>query len=148
MAAKKSKHAIPVPLYAIAVSDAITSGDVNKMTEIRDQVFTHMAAAADIEHLLPELEKAINSKGGVIRPLYGVTIQDALARGDANEIASLKAEVASYNSLLLSDPTANSSPVLPYGIAIQDAKANGDEAEVKRLTALANNLLAQLKATQ
>ncbi len=147
MATKKNRTAIAIPLYAVAVSDAIASGDANKMTEIRDQVFTHMATATDVERLLPELEKAIGSKGGVIRPLYAVTIQDALARGDANEIASLKAEAASYNSLLLSTTTDNGPSILPYGVAIQDAKASGNEAEVKRLTALANTLLAKLNAT-
>ena len=147
MAAPQTNYGGVVPLYGVAMSDAMASGDVNKMTAIRDQAFAHLAADAEVARLLPELEKAIQSKGGLIRPLYAVTIQDALARGDAAEIARLKAEVASYNTMLT--PGASyPGPIPPYGVAIQDAKARGDEAEVKRLTALAESLLAQLNATK
>jgi hypothetical protein len=135
----------PMPLYAVAMSDAIASGDVNAMIAARDAAFDHLAAAQDVTRLLPALESALKAKGAVIRPLYAVTIQDTLARGNAAEIANLKAELASYASLL--DAQAKTpSPMVPYGVAIQDAKARGDSAEVARLTALAQSLLAQLNA--
>ena len=87
-------------LYAVPIQEAITSGDIAKMNQIRDEAFAYLASASDIERLLPELEKAIQAKGGPIRVLYGVSIQDAIARGDQAEIARLKAEVAYYSRLL------------------------------------------------
>ena len=130
------------PMYAVAMNEAIASGDTAKLSAARDAAFAHLAAAADVARLLPQLESAIKSKGGVIRPLYAVTIQDAIARGDNVEIARIKSELASYNNLL--GGVSAHPPVTPYGVAIQDAKARGDDLEVKRLTALAETLLAQL----
>lgn len=145
MSSKSDNHGHPMPLYAVAMSDAIASGDAAKMSATRDAALAHLSTSADVARLLPELEKAIKSKGGIIRPLYAVTIQDAIARGDAGELSRLKAEVASYSSMLSSGASANAA-VLPYGVAIQDATARGDTAEVARLTALAQSLLGQLNA--
>ncbi|MFZ6746218.1 DUF1843 domain-containing protein [Undibacterium sp. JH2W] len=130
------------PMYAVAMSDAIASGDAAQLSAAREAAFSHLAAAADVARLLPELESAIKSKGGVIRPLYAVTIQDAVARGDAVEIARLKTELTTYNNLL--GGASAFHPVTPYGVAIQDAQARGDHAEVDRLKAYAQSLLAQL----
>ncbi len=99
MNSKKSKQSPVRVLYGPAVSEAIASGDVAEMTEIRKQVFDYLGSVADIERLLPELEKAIESKGGGIRTLYAVTIQEAAASGDKAEIARIKAEVAYYNRM-------------------------------------------------
>lgn len=140
----------PIPLYGMAINDAIASGDGAKMRAVRDAAHDHLATAGEVMRLLPALETAIQSTGnggGVIRPLYAVTIQDALARGDAAEIARLKAEVASYSTTLASGSAAN-MPIVPYGVAIQDAKTRGDSAEVQRLTALAQSLMGQLNATK
>lgn len=132
-----------VPLYASAMTDAIASDDMSQMEEMRNQALDQLAAAAEIEKMLPELDKAINARGGVIRPLYGVTIQDALAKGDPAEVARLRAEVSAY-AKQLPQSVSQGTPTLPYGIAIQDAKARGDDAEVERLTRLAESLMAQL----
>lgn len=148
MSAKSENHGHPIPPYGIAMTEAIASGDAAKMSAARDAAFTHLAASADVTRLLPELEKAIKAKGGVIRPLYGVTIQDALARGDAAELSRLKGEVASYSAMLGGGASVGNATVMPYGVAIQDAKGRGDEAEVQRLTALAQSLLSQLNATK
>ena len=99
MTPEKPGHG-PLPPYGNAMTEAIGSGDVAKMQQVRDQALAHLSAAADITKLLPALEKAIQSKGGPIRPLYAVAIQDAVARGDAAEIARIKAELASYTKLL------------------------------------------------
>ena len=53
------------------------------------------------KRLLPELEKAIQAKGGPIRVLYGVSIQDAIARGDQAEIARLKGRSGLLQSLVV-----------------------------------------------
>ena len=131
-------------LYEDIVTSAIDKGDVKEMSSVRQDVLAHIARSKDLERLLPALDSAISSKGGIIRPLYAVTIQDVLARGNAAEISSLKAEVDAY-SRLISNSSAH-IPITPYGQAIQDAKARGDAAEVARLTAHAEALLAKLKA--
>lgn len=131
-------------LYGDIVTKAIDTGDVKEMTSVRQDVVAHLAQSKDLERLLPALDAAITGKGGVIRPLYAVTIQDVLARGNATEIAHLRAEVGAYQALL-SGPGTHGS-ITPYGQAIQDAKARGDAAEVARLTAHAQALLAQLKS--
>ena len=95
--------------------------------------------------LLPQVEKALATQGGPVRPLYAVTIQDALARGDQAEIARIKGEIAAYAQLIANPETAP-MPVTPYGVAIQQAKDRGDQAEVERLTKVAEGLLAQLNA--
>ena len=143
-----AKQSLPIPLYGMAINDAISSGDAAKMSAVRDAAYQHLATAADVTRLLPALENAIKAKGGVIRPLYAVTIQDALARGDAGELARLKAEVASYAAALSGNAAAANGPILPYGVAIQDATARGDTAEVQRLTTLAQSLMAQLTAAK
>lgn len=150
MSANSANHGHPIPPYGIAMTDAIASGDTAKMSAARDAAFAHLATSADVARLLPELEKAIKAKGGPIRPLYAVTIQDAVARGDAAELSRLKGEVASYSALLngVGTGAVGNATVMPYGVAIQDAKGRGDEAEVQRLTALAQSLLAQLNATK
>lgn len=146
MSNAKENYRPAIPLYGIAMSDAISSGDVDEMIKVRNQVLDHISATANMQRLLPDLEKAIQAKkGAIIRPLYAVTIQDAAARGDTQELANIKAELNSYQSLL-NHASAAHSAVTPYGVAIQDAKARGDEAEVKRLTDYANSLLAQLNA--
>ena len=132
-------------LYGPALSEAIASGDVAKMSAARDAAFAHLAMSSEVARLLPELEKAIKTKGGTIRPLYGVSIQDAVARGDQAELARMKGEVAYYNNLLQGGPSA-SAVVPPYGVAIQEAKNRGDQAEIKRLTEWAQSLLDQLNA--
>lgn len=89
-----------IAMYGVPIQDAIASGDVNKMSAIREQAFAYLAAVAEVERLLPALDTAIKAKGGPIRTLYGVTIQDAVQRGDQAELARLKAEVAYYQRLL------------------------------------------------
>jgi hypothetical protein len=153
MTAAKTSPYHPIPPYGIAMTEAIASGDVSQMSAARDAAFTHMASIADVARLLPELEKAIQAKGAIIRPLYAVTIQDAKARGDTAELARIKDELHAYAGMLnLPVATGNTSvanaAITPYGVAIQDAKARGDEAEVKRLTAVAESLLAQLHASK
>jgi hypothetical protein len=147
METRQGAHAGARVLYGVPITDAIASGDVQRMTAMHEEAMAHYAATADVVRLLPELERAIQAKGGVIRPLYAVTIQDAMARGDAAEIARLKAQVDVYQGMLASSAT-HTNVVPPYGIAIQEAKARGDEAEVRRLTAQAESLLAQLNATK
>ena len=148
MTTSKESYGGFIPLYAVAMSDAIASGDAAKLSAAREAAFSHLAAAADVARLLPELESAIKSKGGIIRPLYAVTIQDAVARGDQVEISRIKSELASYNNLLGGNTAAAFHPVTPYGVAIQDAQARGDQAEVDRLKELAQSLLAQLNASK
>jgi len=99
MSTRKNKQPPVRVLYGSAVSEAIASNDVAEMTEIRKQVFDYLGNVSEIERLLPELEKAIKSKGGGIRPLYAVTIQEAAASGDRAEIARIKAEVAYYERM-------------------------------------------------
>ncbi|MFN9646490.1 MAG: DUF1843 domain-containing protein [Cyanobacteriota bacterium] len=132
-------------LYGPALTEAIASGDTAKMAAARDAAFAHIAMSTEVARLLPELEKAIKAKGAPIRPLYAVTIQDAVSRGDQAELTRLKGEVAYYSNLLQGGSTAVSS-VPPYGLAIQDAKKRGDDAELKRLTQWAQGLLDQLNA--
>jgi hypothetical protein len=131
-------------LYGVALNEAIASGDVAKMSAARDAAFSHIAMSSEVSRLLPELENAIKSKGAPIRPLYAVTIQDAMARGDQAELTRLKGEVAYYSDLLKSG--GGFSPITPYGVAIQDAKNRGDQSELKRLTEWAHSLLDQLNA--
>lgn len=147
MAETKGNIPHPIPLYAVAMNQAIASGDLAQLQAARDAAFDHLANADEVRRLLPELDNAIRGLGGPIRPLYAVTIQDALKRGDRAEIARLRAEVDTYRSQL-GGSDAEHTPLPPYGVAIQDAKARGDEDEVRRLTARAESLLAQLNAGQ
>lgn len=134
-----------IPLYAVAMQDALKSGTLADLQKARDAAIQHLSDAAEIARLLPQVEKALATQGGPVRPLYAVTIQDALARGDQAEIARIKGEIAAYAQLIANPETAP-IPVTPYGLAIQQAKDRGDQAEVERLTKVAEGLLAQLNA--
>ncbi len=132
-------------LYGVAMQQALKSGLLADLQNARDAAVQHLADAAEIARLLPEVEKALAAQGAVPRPLYAVTIQDALARGDQTEIARIKSEIAAY-SQMISNPESGAVSVTPYGLAIQQAKDRGDQAEVERLTRVAEGLLAQLNA--
>ncbi|GAA4802561.1 DUF1843 domain-containing protein [Lysobacter hankyongensis] len=132
-------------LYGVAMQEAIKSGVFADLQQVRDAAVQHLADAAEIARLLPEVEKALAAQGAVPRPLYAVTIQDALARGDQTELARIKSEIAAY-SQMISNPESGAVSVTPYGLAIQQAKDRGDQAEVERLTRVAEGLLAQLNA--
>ena len=94
-------HAAPMAaLYGVLMHEAIASGDVSKMIAIRDQALDYLAAASEIERLLPSLEKTMKAKGLPPQALYGISIQDAVARGDQAELSRLKAEVVYYSRLL------------------------------------------------
>jgi hypothetical protein len=132
-------------LYGVAMQEAIKSGVFADLQKARDAAVQHLADSAEIARLLPEVEKALAIHGAVPRPLYAVTIQDALARGDQTEIARIKSEISAY-SQMISNPASGAVSVTPYGLAIQQAKDRGDQAEVERLTRVAEDLLAQLNA--
>ena len=132
-------------LYGVAMQEAIKSGVFADLQKARDAAVQHLADSAEIARLLPEVEKALAIHGAVPRPLYAVTIQDALARGDQTELARIKSEIAAY-SQMISNPASGAMSVTPYGLAIQQAKDRGDQAEVERLTRVAEDLLAQLNA--
>lgn len=132
-------------LYGVAMQQALKSGLLADLQNACDAAVQHLADAAEIARLLPEVEKALAAQGAVPRPLYAVTIQDALARGDQTEIARIKSEIAAY-SQMISNPESGAVSVTPYGLAIQQAKDRGDQAEVERLTRVAEGLLAQLNA--
>lgn len=135
-------------LYGVAMQEALRSGLLADLQNARDAAIQHLADAADVARLLPEVEKALATKGAIPRPLYAVTIQDAMARGDQAELARIRSEIAAY-SLMLSNPEGGAAvSVTPYGLAIQQAKDRGDQAEVERLTRIAEELLAQLNAGQ
>jgi hypothetical protein len=127
------------------MQEAIKSGVFADLQKARDAAVRHLADSAEIARLLPEVEKALAIHGAVPRPLYAVTIQDALARGDQTEIARIKSEISAY-SQMISNPASGAVSVTPYGLAIQQAKDRGDQAEVERLTRVAEDLLAQLNA--
>jgi hypothetical protein len=135
----------PIPLYAVAMQEAIKSGLLADLQKVRDAAVKHLSDTAEIARLLPEVEKALAVHGAVPRPLYAVTIQDALARGDQTEIARIKGEIAAY-AHMIANPESGAVSVTPYGLAIQQAKDRGDQAEVERLTKVAEDLLAQLNA--
>jgi hypothetical protein len=130
-------------LYGPALTEAINSGDTTKMAAMREAAFDYIGKSSEVAKLLPKLEQAMKDKGHPIRPLYAVTIQEAVARGDEAELSRLKGEVGYYANLLHGDTAAN-LPIPPYGVAIQDAKNRGDQAELQRLTAWAQSLLDQL----
>lgn len=132
-------------LYGVAMQEAIRSGILADLQKARDAAIQHLSDSVEIARLLPEVEKALAIHGPVPRPLYAVTIQDALARGDQAEIARIKSEIAAY-SQMISNPASGAVSVTPYGLAIQQAKDRGDQAEVERLTRVAEDLLAQLNA--
>lgn len=132
-------------LYGVAMQQALKSGLLADLQNARDAAVQHLADAAEVARLLPEVEKALAAQGAVPRPLYAVTIQDALARGDQAEIARIKSEIAAY-SQMIANPESGAVSVTPYGLAIQQAKDRGDQAEVERLTRVAEDLLAQLNA--
>ena len=92
MATKPIAAAAHRTMYGDAVRAAVDSGDIKTMTATRDEALSYLANADAVEKLLPALEAAIQSKGGGIRPLYAVTIQDVLRRGDAGEIALVEAQ--------------------------------------------------------
>ena len=93
-------HAAPMAaLYGVPIHEAIAGGDLSKIVAIRDQALDYLAAASEIERLLPSLEAAMKAKGLPPQALYGVAIQDAVTRGDQAEIARLKAQVAYYSRL-------------------------------------------------
>lgn len=134
-----------IPMYAVAMQDALKSGMLADLQKARDDAVKFLSDAAEVARLLPQVEKALAAQGGVIRPLYAVTIQDALARGDQTEIGRIKGEIAAY-AQMIANPESGAVSVTPYGLAIQQAKDRGDQAEVERLTKVAEGLLAQLNA--
>ena len=98
--AGESVRAPSVALYGVSIQDALASGDVNRLSAIRDEALDFLANAAEVRKLLPELEQAIRGLGGPIRVLYGQALEDARASGDQAQLARLRAEVVYYRGLL------------------------------------------------
>ncbi|HYK00135.1 MAG TPA: DUF1843 domain-containing protein [Thermoanaerobaculia bacterium] len=92
-----------------------------------------------------ELEAAIQKGGGgVIRPLYGVTIYDAIKRGNQDELQQLlkdaKATIQEQgdiaNAVSALEAAIKGGGVgapMPYGAAINDAIRRNDRAAMQTL---------------
>ena len=65
METRQGAHAAPRIVWC-SITDAIASGDVQRMTAMHEEAMAHYAATADVVRLLPNWS-AHQAKGGVIR---------------------------------------------------------------------------------
>lgn len=88
------------PLYAVAIQEAIESGDINAMQAIENEANAYLKDHGDVsaalELLKAELERLKHQTGVV--PLYGVIIHEAIASGDCarmkDVLATAEAQLA------------------------------------------------------
>jgi len=131
--------------YGVAIHDSIQRGNLEEMQQLLVQARALYQQQGDLGPAIRELEAAIQKGGGgVIRPLYGVTIYDAIKRGNQDELQQLlkdaKATIQEQgdiaNAVSALEAAIKGGGVgapMPYGAAINDAIRRNDRAAMQTL---------------
>ena len=132
-------------MYGVTIHDSIKRGNQDEMQRLLAEARALHHEQGDLGHAIQELEKAIKGGGGgVIRPLYGVTIHDAIKRGQPAELQQLlkdaratlqeQGDLASaVKDLEAAIKTSGTGGMMPYGVAINDAIRRNDRAAMQTL---------------
>jgi Domain of unknown function (DUF1843) len=91
----------PIPLYAVSIHNAAASGDLAAMKKTVADAEAHLKTygnvGAAVEALKVEIAKLeLDTKGPIIRPLYGRPIEDAIKTGDLQKMKTIAAEAKNY----------------------------------------------------
>jgi hypothetical protein len=88
IAQHEQRGSFPVPPYGVAIHEAIASGDPATMRRAETSAVNHLS---DVQQALGALrgELARSAGGGPVIPLYGVSLQQALASGDLARMRSV-----------------------------------------------------------
>lgn len=134
-------------MYGVTIHDSIARGNVQEMQQLLSQARAVYQEQGDLGQAIRELEQAIKrAGGGVIRPLYGVTINDAIKRGNQEELQQLlqdaratlqeqgdiSSAVQQLEAAVRGGGTGTGQP-MPYGAAINDAIRRNDRAAMQSL---------------
>jgi hypothetical protein len=84
----------PIPMYAVAMQEAIKSGALADLQKARDAAVQHLSDAADIARSKGEIAAYAHmisnpESGAVSVTPYGLAIQQAKDRGDQAEVERL-----------------------------------------------------------
>lgn len=101
-------------LYAVAIHEAASSGDLQRMRQVQQRAQTEGAGDAEIQSALQQLEAEIDrlgsgaggGDGGTIRTLYGPAIQQARASGDLQQMRDVARRAETEGA---SDPQVQSA---------------------------------------
>jgi hypothetical protein len=132
-------------MYGVTIHDSIQRGNLQEMQQLLAQARAVYQEQGDLGQAIAELEGAIKrGGGGVIRPLYGVTIYDAIKRGNQDELQQLlldaratmqeQGDIANaVSSLEAAIKGGGVGGPMPYGVAINDAIRRNDRAAMQTL---------------
>lgn len=132
-------------MYGVTIHDSIQRGNMQEMQQLLAQARAVYQEQGDLGQAIRELENAIKGGGGgVIRPLYGVTIYDAIQRGNPVELQQLLKDARATmqeqgdisNAVSALEAAIKGSGVgqpMPYGAAINDAIRRNDRAAMQTL---------------
>lgn len=131
--------------YGVAIHDSIQRGNLQEMQQLLVQARGVYQQQGDLGQAIGELEVAIQrGGGGVGRLLYGVTIYDAIKRGNQDELqtllkdarATLQEQGDIANAVSALEAAIKGGGVgapMPYGAAINDAIRRNDRAAMQTL---------------
>jgi hypothetical protein len=132
-------------MYGVTIHDSIQRGNLQEMQTLLAEARAVYQQQGDLGQAIRELESAIQrGGGGVIRPLYGATIHDAIRRGNPAELQQLlkdaratlqeQGDIAgAVSSLEAAIRGGGTGGPLPYGAAINDAIRRNDRAAMQTL---------------
>lgn len=83
-----------IPMYAVAIHEAIKSGDISSMENIKQAADAYLKDHGDVSAALEILKSEIakcKGKSGPV-PLYGVIIHEAIASGDVSRMKDVLAQ--------------------------------------------------------
>ena len=88
-----------VPLYGVAIQDAIASGDTDKMRQVADEAEKYLQEYGEIGDGLKKLRAAIGGGGGnAAVPLYASAIRYAVQSGDADKMKEVARQAEDWLS--------------------------------------------------
>lgn len=132
-------------MYGVTIHDSIQRGNPEEMQKLLAEARALHQEQGDLGQAIRELEQAIKGKGGgVIRPLYGVTIYDAIKRNNPTELQQLlkdaratlqeQGDIAgAVSALEAAIKGGGTGQPMPYGVAINDAIRRNDRAAMQTL---------------
>lgn len=134
-----------MPLYAAALQHAKASGDVARMRSLAALAEQQLGSSGDISKALADVKNELAQRGGSPVPPYGVSIQEAIASGDAATMRRAEAaaeghlsEVQRALGALRQELAQRGGPVIPlYGVSLQQALASGDVARMRSVVSQA-----------
>jgi len=90
---------VAIPLYGVAIQDAIASGDADKMRQVADEAEKYLQEYGEIGDGLKKLRAAIGGGGGAApQPLYASAIRYAVQSGDADKMKEVAQQAEDWLS--------------------------------------------------